>query len=332
MQFEQLRRREFITLLAGAAIAWPRAAQAQQAAMPVIGFLHAGSPEQNTERLAAFHKGLAQAGFVEGKNAAIEYRWAAGQNSKLRELASDLVERQVAVIAALGSAPAALAARAATATIPIVFATGGDPVALGLVASLNRPGGNLTGATSLNADVAAKRLGVLRELVPQAARYFALVNPSSTLAQSFTKDLEAGAESLGLRVDILRASTEREIDAAFASLPQQGGNALLSCPDAFFYIRRAQLAALAVRYAVPAIFDVREYAEAGGLVSYGSDFLDVMQLAGDYTGRILKGEKPADLPVVQPTRFELVVNLKTAKALGLDVPDRILALADDVIE
>jgi putative ABC transport system substrate-binding protein len=242
MQFEQLRRREFITLLAGTAIAWSRAAQAQQAAMPVIGFLHAGSPEQNTGRLAAFHKGLAQAGFVEGKNAAIEYRWAAGQNSKLRELASDLVERQVAVIAALGSAPAALAARAATATIPIVFATGGDPVALGLVASLNRPGGNLTGATSLNADVAAKRLGVLRELVPQAARYFALVNPSSALAQSFTKDLEAGAESLGLRVDILRASTEREIDAAFASLPQQGGNALLSCPDAFFYIRRAQLA------------------------------------------------------------------------------------------
>jgi putative ABC transport system substrate-binding protein len=331
-----MRRREFVFALGGAAAVpsalWPRAARAQQPAQATIGFLHSGSPEQNVKRLAAFHKGLGEAGFVEGKNVAIEYRWAAGHNEKLPALAGDLIERHVAVIATPGSTPAAIAAKAATTSIPIVFAAGGDPVELGLVGSLNRPGGNVTGATSLNADVAAKRLGLLRELVPQAARFATLVNPTSALTRPFTKDLEAGAASLGLHVEVLNASTDREIEAAFASLTQQPGSVLVFGPDAFFYIRRAQIAALAARYAVPAIFDGRDYVEAGGLMSYGADFFTLMQLAGDYTGRILKGEKPGDLPVVQSAKFELAINLKTAKALGLNIPDRLLALADEVIE
>jgi putative tryptophan/tyrosine transport system substrate-binding protein len=326
-----MRRRDFITLLGGAST-WPLAARAQQPAQATIGFLHSGSPEQNVKRLAAFHKGLGEAGFVEGKNVAIEYRWAAGHNEKLRALAGDLVERHMAVIATPGSTPAAIAAKAATASIPIVFAAGGDPVELGLVGSLNRPGGNVTGATSLNADVAAKRLGLLRELVPQVARFVTLVNPTSALTRPFTKDLEAGAASLGLHVEILYASTDREIETAFATLAQQPGSVLVFGPDAFFYIRRAQIAALAARYTVPAIFDGRDYVEAGGLMSYGADFFTLMQLAGDYTGRILKGEKPGDLPVVQSAKFELVINVKTAKALGLNIPDRLLALADEVIE
>jgi putative ABC transport system substrate-binding protein len=331
-----MRRREFILALGGAAAVpsalWPRAVSAQQPAVAAIGFLHSGSPEQNVKRLAAFHKGLGGAGFVAGKNVAIEYRWAAGRNETLPALAADLIERHVAVIATPGSTPAAIAAKTATASIPIVFAAGGDPVELGLVGSLNRPGGNVTGATSLNADVAAKRLGLLRELVPQAARFVTLVNPTSVLARPFTKDLEAGAASLGLHVEVLNASSDRDIEAAFGTLPQQPGSVLVFGPDAFFYIRRAQIAALAARYAVPAIFDARDYVEAGGLMSYGADFFTLMQLAGDYTGRILKGEKPGDLPVVQSAKFELVINLKTAKALGLNIPDRLLALADEVIE
>ena len=311
---------------------WPRAGRAQQPAAAAIGFLHSGSPEQNVKRLAAFHKGLGEAGFVAGKNVAIEYRWAAGRNETLPALAADLIQRNVAVIATPGSTPAAIAGKTATASIPIVFAAGGDPVELGLVGSLNRPGGNVTGATSLNADVAAKRLGLLRELVPQAARFVTLVNPTSVLARPFTKDLEAGAASLGLHVEVLNASSDRDIEAAFGTLPQQPGSVLVFGPDAFFYIRRAQIAALAARYAVPAIFDARDYVEAGGLMSYGADFFTLMQLAGDYTGRILKGEKPGDLPVVQSAKFELVINLKTAKALGLNIPDRLLALADEVIE
>jgi putative ABC transport system substrate-binding protein len=329
-------RRNFITFVGGAAaassVAWPLAARAQQRAMPVIGFLHSASPEQNVKRLAAFHKGLSEAGFVEGRNVAIEYRWAAGQNDKLPALAADLIERHVALIATPGSTPAALAAKAATATVPIVFGAGADPVELGLVASLNRPGGNVTGVTSLNAEVTAKRLGVLRELVPQAAHYFALVNPTSALAQLFIKDLETGAASVGIHVDMLRASNDGEIEATFAGLPQQPGKALVLGPDAFFYIRRAHIAALAARHAVPTIFDGRDYVDAGGLASYGADFLDVMQLAGGYTGRILKGEKPADLPVVLSAKFEMAINLRTAKALGLEVPPTLLALADEVIE
>src|SRR5258708_5976190 len=298
-------------MLGGVPLAWPPAVRAQPATRPVIGFLHQGSAAQNVQRLAAYRRGLSEAGFVEGQNVAIEFRWADGHDDRLPDMVADLIRRQVTVIAT--STSAALAAKSATTTIPIVFATGADPVDLGLVASLNRPGGNITGVTSLNSDVAAKRLGLLRELVPRTARYFALINPTSALAKPYTNDLEAGAASLGIRVDLLRASTEQEIDAAFARLPQQPGNVLVFGPDAFFYIRRAQIAALAVRYAVPAIFDVRDYVDAGGLLSYGGDFLDVMQLAGGYTGRILRGEKPADLPVGRTSKFQMGINLKTAK-------------------
>jgi putative tryptophan/tyrosine transport system substrate-binding protein len=327
-----MKRRDFIGALAGAASVWPLALRAQQPAVPVVGFLHSGAPEQNVKRLTAYRKGLSQAGFVEGRNVAIEFRWAMGQNDKLPALAADLIRRQVAVIATPGSTPAAVVAKAATSTIPIVFAAGADPVALGLVASLNRPGGNVTGSTSLNADVAAKRFGLMREFVPQAAHYFALVNPTSVLAEPFIKDLQAGAATLGIEVEVLRASTDGEIDAAFANLAKQPGSVLILGPDAFFYIRRPEIAALAVRRRVPAIFDGRDYVDDGGLASYGADFLNLMQLAGSYTGRILKGEKPADLPVAQSAKFELVINLKTAKALGIAVPPTLLAIADDVIE
>jgi putative ABC transport system substrate-binding protein len=327
-----MRRRQFITLIGAAAAAWPIAARGQQPAMPVVGFLHSGSPEQNAKRLAAFHKGLNEAGFVDGQNVTIEYRWAAGQNDKLAGLVADLIRRQVAVIATPGSTPAAVAAKKATTAVPIVFGAGSDPVELGLVPNLNHPGGNVTGVTSLNAEVTAKRLGVIRELVPQATRYFALINPTSQLAEPFIKDLQAGAARLGIQIEILRASTDAEIEAAFAHLPQQAGSVLVFGPDTFFYIRREHIAALAARHVVPTIFDVRDYAEAGGLASYGADFLNVMELAGNYTARILKGEKPADLPVVLAAKFELAINMKTAKTLGITVPPTLLALADEVIE
>ena len=328
-----MRRREFIiTLLGGTAVAWPLAARAQQTAMPMIGFLHAASAEQNVQRLAAYRKGLSEAGFVDGQNIEIEFRWAGGHVDRLPEMAADLIHRQVALIATPGSTDAALAAKSATTTIPIVFGVGGDPVALGLVASLNRPGGNVTGITSMNAEIAAKRLGLIRELAPQAVHYCALVNPTSVLADPFIKDLQAGAASLGLQVEILHASTDAEIDAAFARLPQPSRTVLLVSTDAFFFSRHTQIAMLAARHALPAMFDNREYAVAGGLVSYGADFLNVMQLAGVYTGRILKGEKPADLPVMQSTKYELVLNLKTAKALGLKISDNLLSIADEVVE
>jgi putative ABC transport system substrate-binding protein len=327
-----MQRREFITLLGGAAAGWPLAARAQQPAMPVIGFLHAASAEQNVQRLAAYRKGLSEAGFVEGQNVAIEFRWADGHVDRLPDMAADLIRRQVAVIATPGSTDAALAAKSATTTIPIVFAAGGNVVALGLVASLSRPGGNVTGATSLNSDIAAKRLGLIRQVVPQEARYFALVNPTSVLADPFIEDLQTGAASLGLHAEILNASTDAEIDAAFAKLPQQPGTVLLVSTDAFYFSRHRQIVTLAARRALPAMFDNREYAVVGGLMSYGADFYNVLQLAGVYTGRILKGEKPADLPVMQSAKYEFVINLKTAKALGLDVPAQLLALADEVIE
>ncbi len=329
-----MRRREFIALFGGAAMSATRLSpvRAQQAAMPVIGFLHSSSPEENVRRLDAFLEGLHESGFVEGRNVGIEYRWALGHTEKLPALAADLVRRQVAVIATPGSTVASVAAKQATSTIPIVFTSGSDPVELGLVASLNHPGGNLTGVTSVNADISAKRLGLLRELVPQATRYFALVNPASQLAEPFTRDLQAGAARLGIQIEVLRASTDAEIEALFSGLPRQGGGVLVSSPDAFLYSRRKQLATLALSYHVPASFDVRDYVDAGALVSYGADYLNVMQLAGSYTGRILKGEKPADLPVVQPEKFELVINLKTARALGLSVPPMLLATADDVVE
>ncbi len=282
--------------------------------------------------MAAFRKGLAEAGYVEGQNVAIEFRWAAGHDDRLPELAADLIRRRVAVIATPLSTQAALAAKAATTTIPIVFGTGGDPVALGLVTSFNRPGGNVTGISFMTAEMGAKLLGLLHELVPQAARFVALVNPTSSLAEPFIKDLQGGARSLGLQAEVLYAGTDREIDAAFATLVQKRADALLIAPDALFTSRRAELAALSLRHAVPATHVIREFAEAGGLMSYGPNLANAYQQTGIYTGRVLKGEKPADLPVQQPIKFELVINLKTAKALGLNVPDKLLALADEVIE
>jgi len=325
-------RRKFIVGLGGAALGWPLAASAQQTAMPVIGFLHAGAAEQNVQRLAAYRKGLGEAGFVEGQNVAIEFRWADGHNDRLPDMAADLIRRPVAVIATPGSTEAALVAKAATTSIPIVFLTAADPVEIGLVASLNRPGGNVTGVASLNTEIAAKRLGLMRDIESQAMHYFALANPTSALAEPFTKDVAAGAASLGIHVEILNASTATEIDAAFAKLPQQPGNVLLVSTDAVFFIRRAQIIALAARHALPVMFDNREYVAAGGLVSYGTDIADMYRQVGVYTGKILKGEKPADLPVMQSAKFEFVINLKTAKALGLTVPENMLLLADEVIE
>jgi putative ABC transport system substrate-binding protein len=329
-----MRRREFLALVGGAAampIARPRAAAAQQA-LPVIGYLHSGSPETSAKRTDAYLKGLQDAGFVDGKNVTIEYRWAQGHDDELPSMAADLVQRKVAVIVTPGSTAASIVAKHATSTIPIVFTSGSDPVELGLVASLNRPGGNLTGITSINADISAKRFGVLRQLVPQAAHYFGLVNPASPFAGPVTRQLRAGAASLGIQIDILHASTEDQLDAAFAGLPRDPGTVLVSSPDAFLYSHRKRIAALTVSHAVPAIFDVRDYVDAGALASYGADYSNVMRLAGDYTARILKGAKPADLPVVQPEKFELVINLKAAKALGVTVPATLLATADDVVE
>jgi putative ABC transport system substrate-binding protein len=325
-----VRRRDFISLLPFAVAGVPVAALAQPA--PVIGFLHSGSRDENGRRLAAFHKGLGAAGFIEGQNIVIEYRWASGKNDQLPTLAADLVSRKVALIATPGSTPAAVAAKAATASIPVVFGVGADPVTLGLVKSLSRPDGNVTGVTSLNAELVAKRLGLFRDLAPGVSRYFTLANPASEIAAPFTRDLLAAAARIGIAIDVLRASSDAGIDAAFASIPQQPGNALVFGPDAFFFIRRARIAELALGRSIPTVFDDRAYVEAGGLVCYGADFLNVMELAGSYAGRILKGEKPADLPVQQPTKFELVINLKTAKALGIEPPERLLLIADEVIE
>jgi putative tryptophan/tyrosine transport system substrate-binding protein len=326
-----MRRRKFIGLVGGAA-AWPLAAPAQQPAMPVIGFLHAGSADENAKRLAAFLKGLAAAGFVEGQNVAIEYRWANGKSEQLAAMAADLVGRKVAVIATPGSTAAAVAAKAATATIPIVFSSGTDPVGLGLVASLNRPGGNATGITSLNAELAAKRLGLLHELVPTASRYFTLVKPTSELAAPFVQDLQRAGASLGIKIDVLHANTEGEIDAAFAGIPQTQGTVMIFGPEGFFYVHRGHIAELALRRGLPAIFDVRDYVDAGGLASYGSDYFNIMELTGNYSARVLKGEKPSDLPVQQATKFELVINRKTAKAIGIEISSTLLATADDVID
>jgi putative ABC transport system substrate-binding protein len=326
-----MRRREFIATL-GSAAAWPLTARAQQAAMPVVGFLHTGSLELNGKFLVGFRQGLAQSGFIEGKNVRIEFRWAAGQDERLPELAADLVNRRVSVIASPASTPAALAAKAATATIPIVFATGGDPVALGLVASLNRPGGNVTGIAFQTVELAGKELALLHELLPQARRFVALVNPNLALSDTVIKGLQPAAAALGLQVEIVRATTDREIEAAFARLSRSPGIALLLGPDPSFTSRRVQLVALAARYALPAIYVAREFAEVGGLISYGPDLTNAYRETGLYSGRILKGENPADLPVAQPTKFELVINLQTARTLGLAIPEKLLALADEVIE
>jgi putative ABC transport system substrate-binding protein len=325
-----MRRRDFITLVGGGAVAWPLVAHAQQAAMPVIGFLHSGSPEPNARRLAGFRKGLSDAGLVEGKNVAIEFRWAQGKDDRLPELAADLIRQRVAVIATLSSTTAAVAAKAATSTIPIYFLVADPPVELGLVTSLNRPGGNATGITTLAAELAAKRLSLLRELAPQAASMAALIKPSHPSAKPVTQSLQATARTLGVQLNFLEASSDHEIEAAYAALKPRA--ALLVATDPFFFVRRAQLVALSARHAVPTIYDSREFAEAGGLMSYGPNHVNLWAQAGTYVARILKGEKPSDLPVTQAALFEMVINLKAAKPLGVAVPPSMLALADEVIE
>ena len=324
-------RREFIALLGGAA-AWPLAARAQQPSLPVIGFLGSESADSSADRLRGFRQGLGETEYVEGRNAAIEYLWADGQYERLPALAADLVRRQVAVIAAAG-VPVALLAKRATTAIPIVFTTAGDPVALGLVASLNRPGGNLTGVTNLNVEVGPKRLEILRELAPTATIIALLINPTNPIGETQSRDLQAAARTLGLQLHVLQASTERDFDTVFATLIQLRVGALVISPDIFFTARSEQLATLTVRHAVPTISsEGRKFVLAGGLMSYGGSLTAAYRLAGIYAGRILKGEKPIDLPVQQSTKVELIINLKTAKALGLTVPSSLLARADEVIE
>jgi putative ABC transport system substrate-binding protein len=331
MQFDQLKRREFITLLGGAAAAWPLTARAQQPAMPVIGYLGAGFPAPSASIVAILRQGLAEAGYVEGRNIAIEYRFAEGKYDRLPALAGELVRRQVAVIVAVPT-PAALAAKAATATIPIVFTAAEDPVKVGLVANLARPGGNVTGGSILFADLGPKQLGLLRELVPTAMRIGLVINPSNMNAADVTKDLTAAGAAMGVQIEVVQASNILEIDAAFASLVRKRADALVVGTDSFFFNRRLQLATLATRHAIPAVYNAREYAEAGGLMSYGTSLMEAFRQVAIYTGRILQGAKPADLPVVQSSKFEFVINLSTARALGLEVPPTLLARADEVIE
>jgi ABC-type uncharacterized transport system substrate-binding protein len=332
MLFDQLKRREFITLLGGAAAGWPLAARAQQPATPVIGYLGAGSPAAFASRVRAFRQGLGEAGYVEGRNVAIEFRWAEGQHDRLPSLAAELAARPVAVIVAPGGAPAALAAKSATPTIPIVFEMGADPIATGLVGSLARPGGNLTGVTSLNVQVTPKRLEILREVVPKAAVIAVLLNPTSPTTDSQLRNLQAAADALGVRLNILHASTERDFEAVSQALVQLRPGGLVVASDTFFATHSEQLAALAVRHAIPAIHQSRDFAIAGGLMSYAGDFVESHRQAGIQTGRILKGDKTADLPVQQVTKVELFINLKAAKTLGVTFPLSLIGRADQVIE
>jgi ABC-type uncharacterized transport system substrate-binding protein len=322
-----MKRREFITLLGGAA-AWPLAARAQQPAMPIVGFVSSGS----AERAAAFRKGLNETGYVEGQNVMVEYRWLEGQYDRLPALMADLVRRRVGVIAAFANPPA-LAAKAATTTIPIVFGVGQDPVRMGLVASLARPGGNATGINFFNQEAVAKRLGLLHDLVPKAVRIAVLVNPANASASESTlREIPEAARALGLQIAVLNASTSREIEAAFLTLVRDRADALFVAPDGFFVGRRVQFVTLAAHHRIPAAYTQREFVEAGGLMSYGTDIPDMYRQVGVYTGQILKGVKPADLPVVQSTKFEFAINLQTARALGLEVPNLLQLLADEVIE
>jgi putative ABC transport system substrate-binding protein len=326
-----MKRRKFITLLGGAA-AWPVAARAQQPAMPVVGALFAGSPEQTAAFVAAFRNGLSETGYVEGRNVTIEYRWANTDLDRLPELAADLVRRRVAVLAAPSDNVAARAAKTATATIPIVFGTSADPVQVGLVESLNRPGANVTGVTSMNLELTAKRLGLLRELLPQATRFAALVMTGSPSGAATAEELRAAVAKTAGQIEVLAAGSNGEIDAAFANLAEKGIQGLFISPEPLFVTRLLQIVILATRHAVPAMYPSRFWAEAGGLMSYGSDFTELHRQVGIYTGRVLKGEKPGDIPVLRASKFELVINLITAKAFGLTVPATLLAAADEVIE
>jgi putative tryptophan/tyrosine transport system substrate-binding protein len=326
-----MNRRAFVTLLGGAAAAWPIAARAQQA-MPVVGFLHEGASDGRAHFAAAFREGLSEAGFVDRHNVVIEYRWAQDQFDRLPALVAELVQRQVAVIATPGSATAALAAKVATSTIPIVFSVGSDPVKLGLVDSLNRPAGNVTGVNYFTQELGPKRLGLLRELMPAGADVVVLVNPKSPITDSALKDLQAAASAVGQQFSVLHASNNQDIFAAFPAMAQRRTPALMIVTDPLFTSRRVQLVTLATRYAIPAIYTSREFTEIGGLMSYGTDLPNIYRQVGIYTGRILKGAKPSDLPVMQPTKFEFVINLATAMALSIEVPTTLLARADEVIE
>ena len=327
-----MRRREFIALLGSATVAWPLAARAQQPTLPVVGFFGGDSADLTADLLRAFRQGLKETGYVEGQNLVIEYHWTEGHNDRLSAFATDLVRRKVSVIVAI-TTPSVLAAKEATATIPIVFFVGGDPVELGLVARLSRPGGNLTGITTLTVEVASKWLELLHELMPRTSALALLINPTSpALAEIQSRDVQAAARNLGMQVHLLEASTDRDFDPAFARVVQLRSGGLVISSDVLFYVRSERLAALARRYAVPAICGFREFAMAGGLMSYGASIPDAHRQVGVYTGRVLKGEKPADLPVQQATKVELIINLKTAKALGLTVPLPLLGRADEVIE
>jgi putative ABC transport system substrate-binding protein len=327
-----MRRRDFITLLGGAAAAWPLTARAQQQAMPVVGFLSARSPAEATTVLQAFRQGLGQVGYFEGKNVTIEYRWAEGQYDRLPELANDLVRRQVTVIAATGGEPSPLAAQAATKTIPIVCTLGGDPVETGLVASLSHPGGNLTGTTIMAVEMASKRLELARQLVPKASAIAMLINPKFPAASAELREMQNSARPFGLQINVLNASTDREIDTAFATIVAQKDGALIIGADPFLLGQRDQLVRLAARHAVPTVYFLREFVEAGGLMSYGPNIVNGYRQAGVYTGLILGGANPADLPIVRPTQFLFFLNVKTAKLLNLEIPPLLLALADEVIE